>query len=77
MYKLIGSERIKVEDQAQADRVGDEGAAFETVIDAADVHEMTKAQLVDFLRKASVPANGRWKEETLRAKALEVIGGAA
>lgn len=79
MRKLVNGQYVNVSPAVLEPRPGpDRGvtrrADWAKVVDPADVDEMTAAQLLEFLKDQGVPANARWKESTLRAKALELIG---
>lgn len=74
MRKLVNGRYVNVDDIADKS-IEDVREDFAGVIDADDVEEMNKGQLVDFLRKQSVPATRSWKEETLRAKAHAMLRG--
>ena len=73
MRKLIGGKYVPVEvltQEADADQ-----ANFADVLEGDDIEAMDKEQLIDFLQTQGISANKRWKEETLRGRALSVVKG--
>ena len=75
MRKLINGEYVRVDALAQVDVDPVPAGEFIDVIDLEDIEEMDKGQLIDLLQSQGVPANKRWKMETLQVKAMDLIEG--